>query len=63
MAEEQISEDPTQDPHFVPADHPDFIPYPDEPSMGVDGPTDRDAPDLGDPPDDGALPEDGEGDA
>ena len=63
MAEEQQTpEDPTQDPHFVPADSPDFIPFPVEPSMGVDGPTDQGAPDLGYPPDDGGLPEDGEGD-
>lgn len=44
MAEAQKPEDPTQDPHFVPEDSPDFIPYPDSPPMDASGPTDRNAP-------------------
>ena len=38
---------PFDDPHFVPEDHPDFIPPPDEPFMDASGPTDRNAQDLG----------------
>jgi hypothetical protein len=38
---------PFNDPHFVPADHPEFIPPPDEPFMDASGPTDRNAKDLG----------------
>lgn len=38
---------PFNDHHFVPEDHPDFIPYPDEPKMDASGPTDRNAKDLG----------------
>lgn len=38
---------PFNDPHFVPADHPDFIPPPDEPFMDASGPTDRNATDIG----------------
>lgn len=35
---------PFDDPHFIPADSPDFIPYPDSPPMDASGPTDRNAP-------------------
>lgn len=38
------------DPHFVPADHPDFDPPPDEPSMEADGPTSRGLREFGTPP-------------
>lgn len=38
---------PFNDHHFVPAEHPEFVPYPDEPQMDASGPTDRNAPDLG----------------
>jgi hypothetical protein len=39
------------DPHFVPADDPNFISPPDEPKMDASGPTDRNAEDLGPVPD------------
>jgi hypothetical protein len=40
------------DPDFIPADDPRFVPYPDEPPMDASGPTDRNAPDLGEVDDD-----------
>jgi hypothetical protein len=42
-----IYDNPFNDHHFLPEDHPDFIPPPDEPFMDASGPTDRNAPDLG----------------
>lgn len=41
---------PEDDPHFIPADHPDFDPPPDEPSMEADGPTSRGLREFGTPP-------------
>jgi hypothetical protein len=39
-----VEEDPTQDPNFIPADSPDFIPPPAQDSgMDGSGPTDRNA--------------------
>jgi hypothetical protein len=39
-----VTEQPEQDPNFVPADDPRFVPPPDEPPMDASGPTDRNAP-------------------
>lgn len=49
--EEKTDLNPEDDPHFVPADHPDFIPPPDEPKMDASVPTSRGLREFGDPAD------------
>lgn len=43
---------PEDDPHFVPADHPDFDPPPEEPFMDASVPTSRGLREFGPPPTD-----------
>lgn len=47
---EEAGTNPEDDPHFVPADHPDFIPPPDEPFMDASVPTSRGLREFGTPP-------------